>query len=144
MVKPIMLAPGQGTSLQVLADRIRVLATTEQTNGNYEIFELTGPQGSGPPLHLHAWDESYFMIEGTMDIRLGSESISAAPGSFILVPANTPHTFCISSASARFIVFTAKTGAHSFFSALDREVGFPPKSFEDVARVAERQGVHLV
>ena len=50
--------------------------------------------GSGPVLHAHdAVDEGFFVAAGLLEVALGDERHRAAPGSFIWVPRNTPHTF---------------------------------------------------
>ncbi len=134
---------GEGETLQVLQDRLRVLATGENTGGQYEIFELRGPRDSGPPSHSHPWDEAYFMLEGEVEVRVGDRTLTGTPGCFALAPAGTPHSYRIVSPTARFLVFTAKSGAAAFFRSMDREIGFPPPSFEAVVGVAVRQGLRL-
>jgi quercetin dioxygenase-like cupin family protein len=139
----VILGPSDGRTLQVLADSVRVLVTAEQTANRYELFDLTGPQGSGPPPHSHPWDEAYFILEGEVDVRVDDEATHATPGSFVLAPAHAVHTFKIASARSRFIVLTTGSGASSLFEAFDSEVGFPPPSFEKVCQIAERQGLRL-
>ncbi|HVT96965.1 MAG TPA: cupin domain-containing protein [Acidobacteriaceae bacterium] len=56
------------------------------------------PAGSEPqsqaPLHLHhSDDEAWYVLEGSLNIRLGSEVIEARAGSPVLVPRGTPHTY---------------------------------------------------
>ncbi|MGH2842294.1 MAG: cupin domain-containing protein [Solirubrobacteraceae bacterium] len=46
------------------------------------------------PLHVHYGDdEAWHVISGALRFRFGSEEITAAAGSTVLVPAGTPHTF---------------------------------------------------
>ncbi len=134
---------GAGTSLKVLADQIRVLAGAEHTGARYEVFELCGPQGSGPPPHSHPWDEAYFLLEGEVEVVISAETRRANAGDFLLAPGGAVHSFRICSDVARFLVLTSGAGAGAFFRAMDREVGFPPPSFEEVCRVAIRQGLTL-
>jgi quercetin dioxygenase-like cupin family protein len=84
----VIFGPSDGRTLQVLADRVRVLVTGEQTANRYELFDLTGPQGSGPPPPSHRWDEAYFILEGEVDVRVGDEGTHATPGSFVLALRN--------------------------------------------------------
>ncbi|MBL8513596.1 MAG: cupin domain-containing protein, partial [Betaproteobacteria bacterium] len=128
---------------QVLADRIRVLAGAEVTDSKYEFFELSGPEGSGPPPHRHPWDEAYYVLDGNVEIVIAAQVHHAKRGDFLLVPGGTDHSFRIRGGPARFLVLTSGEGAGEFFRAMDREVGFPPPSFDEVCRVAMRQGLIL-
>ena len=139
----VFVDAGGGRKLQVLADQIRVLASGADTGGKYEVFELTGPKDSGPPPHLHPWDEAFFIVEGEIDAHIGDQAVHAAAGSFVRVPANTAHSFRITSPSAKFVVLTTEARTSAFFEAMDREIGFPPPSMEAVLKVAERQGIRL-
>ncbi len=140
---PVFLAPHEGPQLQVLADKIRVLATGVETADKYEAFVLDGAEGSGPPPHSHPWDEAYFILDDEVEVTVGERTTLATPGAFVLAPGNTTHTFKIKSVSSKFLVFTSGRGAAAFFEAMDQEIGFPPPSFEEVCRVAERQGLRL-
>ena len=139
----VFVEPNQGKVLQVLSDKIRVLASGQQTAGKYEVFELSGHEGSGPPPHSHPWDEAYFVLYGEIEVRVGGRQTRAKTGAFVLAPAETVHSFRIVTPSARFIVMTSGSRGSAFFEAMDREIGFPPASFEAVCAVAERQGPRL-
>ncbi|MEZ5666334.1 MAG: cupin domain-containing protein [Alphaproteobacteria bacterium] len=140
--KPLFLGPDEGRWLQVLADRVRVLAAGAETGGRYEMFELSGTQGSGPPRHAHPWDEAYYVVDGAVEIDAGRAwSGVAGPGAFVLVPGEAAHSFRIASPTARFLVLTAAAGAGAFFEAMDREIGFPPPSADAVVGVATRHGL---
>lgn len=46
------------------------------------------------PLHVHrADDEAWYVLEGVLQFRIGQERYEAGPGSAVLVPKGTPHTF---------------------------------------------------
>lgn len=143
MSQTVYVEAGGGKKLQVLADTVRVLANGADSGGLYEVFELTGPEGSGPPPHSHPWDEAYFLLEGEIDAQIGERALRAAAGAFVLVPANATHSFKITSPCAKFVVFTSGAASSAFFEAMDREIGFPPPSMEAVCTVAQRQGIRL-
>jgi quercetin dioxygenase-like cupin family protein len=58
-----------------------------------------GP-GQGPPLHTHPYVEVIFVLEGSATVTLGEEQREAKTGSIVVVPANTPHRFVNSGATA--------------------------------------------
>ena len=46
------------------------------------------------PLHVHrADDEAWYVLEGTLRIRVGDEVFEAGPGSAVLAPKGTPHAY---------------------------------------------------
>jgi quercetin dioxygenase-like cupin family protein len=98
-----------------------VLASADDTGGAFEVFEMTALRDSGPPPHAHPWSESYSIIEGTVDVRIGDKSFSGSAGSFFQIPAGTFHSHRITSDRARMIVVTSPSGATDFFGDVDNE-----------------------
>jgi len=137
----LLIPPRTGTPLQVLQDSMRPLATGEDSNGSFEVFELTGPVNSGPPPHRHPWAEHYFILEGEVEISVGQNQSIAAPGYFVRIPGNTVHTYRIASPTARFLVITSGTEAGEFFTDLDREIDPQALSMEKVIDIATRHQV---
>lgn len=142
-VSTFSLPNGGGDLLQVLDDRVRVLADAVRTGAQYELFEVSGAQGSGPPPHCHPWDEAYYLLEGELDVVIAGETRRARPGDYVFAPGNGIHSFRIVGGPARFLVVTTGAGAGEFFRAMDREIGFPPPSLEAVCALAARHGVVL-
>ncbi|TML68554.1 MAG: cupin domain-containing protein [Actinobacteria bacterium] len=45
-------------------------------------------------LHLHHQeDEAWYVLEGRLGFRVGSDEVDAGPGEGILVPRGTPHSY---------------------------------------------------
>ena len=90
----LVLAPGEGLAI-ARGGRMAIKARGEQTAGAFALLELTQPREiPGPPLHVHReCDETYYVLEGTLTVRLGVRTIDAAAGSFVLIPRGTMHTF---------------------------------------------------
>jgi quercetin dioxygenase-like cupin family protein len=51
------------------------------------------PEGGGPGLHTHPYEETFVIHEGSAMFTAGDETLEAEPGMIIVVPANTPHKF---------------------------------------------------
>ncbi len=69
-------------------------------NDAFVIAEWRDPGGPpGPPrliapLHLHRGDdEAWYVLEGTLQVRVGKEVVEAKAGSAVFVPHGTPHTY---------------------------------------------------
>jgi mannose-6-phosphate isomerase-like protein (cupin superfamily) len=76
-------------------DTVTFLRTARETGG--ELVEFQGevpPGGSGPPAHLHLGaEESFTVVEGLLELRLGRRRLRLGPGETATVPPGTAHTF---------------------------------------------------
>ena len=53
-----------------------------------------GPPRFIAPLHLHNNDdEAWYVLEGTLCVRVGDKDVEAKTGSAVFVPRGTPHTY---------------------------------------------------
>jgi quercetin dioxygenase-like cupin family protein len=85
-----------------------MLATSDQTAGQYTVIEELCPKDSGPPPHIHEWqDEAIYLIEGEITFRAGDQTIHAQAGSFVSIPRGTTHSFRVESETARILNFYA-------------------------------------
>ncbi len=119
--RQLVIGSAEGPRHQVVGDSMRVLAEAADTGGAFEVFEMTGPRDSGPPPHAHPWTESYSVIEGTIDILIGDQTLSGTPGCFFQIPAGTFHSYRITSDMARVLIVTSPSGAADFFREIDSE-----------------------
>jgi len=139
--KPFVVAPQDyAPALNIVGEHVTVLASGEATEG-YEIFYQRGPEGSGPPPHSHPWDESFFVIKGQVDFGIGTESMTAAPGTLVHLPAGTTHWFRFGQGGAEMISLTSRLGASKLFTDLAGEVAPVNPEVEKLADVGSRYGV---
>src|SRR5579864_8212225 len=75
----------------------RVIGSVEN---NFVIAEWQDPGGRpGPPRLIapphvhHSDDEAWYVLEGTLHVRVGDDEVVARAGSSVLVPRGTPHTY---------------------------------------------------
>jgi mannose-6-phosphate isomerase-like protein (cupin superfamily) len=65
-----------GRTIAVVGDVYRFLATGEETNGKYAMWEAIVPPGGGPPPHVHSREEEgFYILEGEITIQIGDERI---------------------------------------------------------------------
>ena len=76
--------------LDVVGVAITVLAPNTRT-GSYEITLQEGPEGAGPPPHSHPWDESFYVVRGSVMFSADGADHLAGPGTLVHVPAGTVH-----------------------------------------------------
>ena len=61
-------------------DKYRFLVTGEETGGAYFAMEALVPPGGGPPPHVHRnEDETFYVLEGRVEFRLGDERVTGRP-----------------------------------------------------------------
>jgi quercetin dioxygenase-like cupin family protein len=120
---PIINSPPQGRTVAVVGDVYRFLATGDDTNGKYALFEaLVGP-GGGPPPHVHSREEEgFYVLEGEITFTVNGERVVATAGMFANMPVGTPHSFKNESVRpARMLISVAPAGLEQMFF----EVGVP-------------------
>jgi len=125
-VEPVVLAPGEGATVQGPAGGpLTFKVRAAQTGGALTAFENVIAPGDGPPLHAHDRErESWYVLEGTLRFKLGEELRAAPAGSFVHVPPGMPHCFQnVGEGPARILVLFSPAGMESFF---DRFAELPP------------------
>lgn len=121
--QPILKNPGEGRTIGVVGDVYRFLATGEETNGKYALFEALVPPGGGPPPHVHSREEEgFYVLEGEITFTINGERVVVAAGMFANMPVGTPHSFKNeSNKPAKMLISLAPAGLENMFF----EVGVP-------------------
>ena len=132
---------GTGPTYWGPGDLYRFLVTGAETGGAYFAMEAVVPPGGGPPPHTHAReDETFYVLEGAVDFRLGEERVTAGPGDFVNVPRGCVHNFHNSGADvARLILTFTPAGIEHFFEeTLERALDPTQPPPDNVAEVSAR------
>ena len=151
--QPTMRKPGEGRTIAVVGDVYRFLATGEDTDGKYALWEAIVPPGGGPPPHVHSKEEEgFYILEGEITFLVGEERVVATAGTFANMPVGTPHSFKNESGKpARMLISVAPAGLEQMFF----EVGVPlpegsttalPPTKEEIEKllaVAPRYGIEI-
>lgn len=73
---------------------MKVLLATEFSGGAVSIIMSRHEPGEGPPDHVHfSQEEILFIIEGTYELAIGSQTATAGPGTLVFIPRNVVHRF---------------------------------------------------
>ena len=97
-----VLQPGEGRPIDLGVFRMVVKATRDETGGSFSLLEAEEPAGFGPPLHIHHdAAEAFYVLEGEYIIHVGEREYSCPAGSFIFIPAGTPHGFRVGTMVSR-------------------------------------------
>lgn len=114
---PIINSPPQGRTIAVVGDVYRFLATGDDTNGKYALWEALVPPGGGPPPHVHSREEEgFYVLEGEITFTVNGERVVATAGMFANMPVGTPHSFKNESDQpARMLISVAPAGLEKMF-----------------------------
>jgi quercetin dioxygenase-like cupin family protein len=70
-----------------------ILLKGSDTGGRYCLIDMVVPPGGGPPPHRHDFEEMFTVMEGEVELTVRGETVRAAAGASVNVPANAPHSF---------------------------------------------------
>ena len=123
--KPYMLNNEEGQFLQALGASVSIKATSEQTGGVFNLFEVSCPPGYTTPLHIHyTEDVAVYVLEGALTFFWGNEKKKAVAGSYFFQPRGTPHGFRVDDGTpTRILYITMPAGFDRF--VLEHELPTP-------------------
>lgn len=121
----------------------RLVAPGSVTQGEFGLFETTVEPGGGTPfLHYHTgYSESFYVLEGRLQLHLGDDVAETGPGGFAYVSRHGLHGFTnIHDEPARaLILFTPGAPREDYFremAELYQQVSEPTR--EQLDEVAAR------
>ena len=114
--KPYMLNNEDGQFLQSLGAMVSIKATSEQTGGVFNLFEVSCAPDYVTPLLVHyTEDVAVYVLDGALTFFWGSEKKEALTGSYFFQPRGVPHGFRVEgNTSARILYMTVPAGFDRF------------------------------
>jgi quercetin dioxygenase-like cupin family protein len=86
--------PDGGRSIWLLGMLVTFKAVSEETGGEYSLYELTVPPQLGALPHIHhAETEAFYVLEGEVEFLKGERTVSARVGEFVFIPRGVVHGF---------------------------------------------------
>ena len=143
-----------GTAYWGPGELMTFLATGEETGGAFFMAEISVAPGGGTPPHIHSReDEAFRLLEGTLTIQVGGNTITASAGDFAFLPRGIAHSFKnTGDGYAKALVLITPAGLEGFFTevftpAADRSAAPPTTMEELIGRAlgaAPRYGLELL
>jgi quercetin dioxygenase-like cupin family protein len=95
----------------------------EQSDGAISVIENTVPaRWDGPPLHRHAFDETFYVLDGELTFQVEDELYTAAAGALAFAPGGVDHTLAnLTDAPARYLLLCTPAGFEGYFARLAAE-----------------------
>ena len=152
--EPTIDTPPQGRTVAVVGDVYRFLATGQETNGRYALWEALVPPGGGPPPHAHSREEEgFYVLDGEITFTVNGERMVAGPGTFANMPVGTPHFFKNEGdRPARMLISVVPDGLERMFfecgvPLAEGATAAPPPTRDEIERllaVAPGYGIRML
>jgi quercetin dioxygenase-like cupin family protein len=108
---------GSGPAYWGPGDQVRFILTGAQTGGAFFLAEVLVPPGGGPPPHIHEReDETFYLLQGTLTVRVGEQAFDASQGDCAHLPRGIVHSFRnTGKENARMLVTATPAGIEKYF-----------------------------
>lgn len=149
---PISTGSNEGKNISVIGDTYRILVSGKQTDGAFAVIDMLIPPGGGPGPHAHAdLDESFFIVDGEIEVKSELGNYTASKGAFVSIPkGGVVHSFKNTTDKIAHLLCTVvPAGMEDFFEEIGQPIAFeqflpPPEMNEafikQLQEVAEKHG----
>jgi mannose-6-phosphate isomerase-like protein (cupin superfamily) len=144
--KPIALAPGEGKTMVVLGTSYTIKVAGETTGGAFCLVESVVPSQVGVPPHVHQREqETFYILEGTMEIQCAGRTIMATPGTTVTLPKNVPHAYRNpANVPMKCLVLIEPAGFEGFFEEVAKLPADQPPDLGKIAAIGQKYGLELL
>jgi quercetin dioxygenase-like cupin family protein len=137
---PLTIGPDNGQNLSVVGDNYRILVSGKQTGGAFATIDMLIPPGGGPGPHAHPdFQESFYVIDGEIEVKSESGTYTAKKGSFVSIPkGGIVHCFKNKTDQmAHLLCMVVPSGLEEFFMEIGKPVAIgeflPPPPMDEEA-----------
>lgn len=120
-----------GRNFDLSGDKVTIKTSATDTGGAYSLMHWIVTGGGGAPYHVHEkYEETFYVLAGSLDFTLGHETVQVGPGDLIRAPAGTRHAYCNRSDSdpvEMLVVFTPGGIEELFYKY--RDDGADPQTY---------------
>jgi mannose-6-phosphate isomerase-like protein (cupin superfamily) len=122
---------GSGDTFDLGVVKMKLIASGEDTKGEFALAEWDGSEGPWTIPHLHRnTQESFYVLDGAFTFVCGDQEVVAEAGSYLLVPPGTPHVLRANTSRGRLLTVMVPGGLDGMFRELSR---LPSDSLRDPA-----------
>ena len=130
---------------------VHVRASAAGTGGQYTLLDVQLPPNAASPLHVHyTEDEGFYVLDGSVTIEVGDDSVTLGPGQHAFGPRNIPHRFEVGPDGAHMLWVLTPGGFEAFVEEASVPAAaptLPPPDLEppeDIAEIVRRHGNELL
>lgn len=136
--RPITLGREDGVNISLVGNTYRILVSGKDTGGTFATIDMLVPPGGGPGPHAHAdFEETFYVMEGEIEVKSEFGSYIASKGSFIAIPkGGVVHAFKNkTNQTAHLLCTVVPAGLENFFEEVGQPVAagqfLPPKPMDE-------------
>ena len=124
MAQSVLFSAGEGDSVSLRGTEVTFKVKSGQADGA-SLTEWVAAPGFDTGLHVHErLEETWYVLDGELEFRLGEEVLIAAAGACVFVPAHLPHAFANrSQAPAKFLLMMSPPTHDRYFIELAEILG---------------------
>jgi quercetin dioxygenase-like cupin family protein len=112
------------TPLLPLLEQVAATSRLGPGGTSLTVVESTLAAGLMPPLHSHDVDEAFHVLDGSVVVYAGGETVRLEAGESIVAPSSVPHTHRAATERARWLSMTFASSAGRYEDFV-RAVGTP-------------------
>jgi mannose-6-phosphate isomerase-like protein (cupin superfamily) len=119
MSQAVTREPRQGRTVSLRGTRVRFTVESTHAKGA-SCTEWEAAPGFDTGLHVHdRLEETWYVIDGELEFRLGEETFKATAGATVFVPPRVAHAFANrTGAPAKFLLILSPPGHDRYFDEL--------------------------
>lgn len=134
-----------GSPIRFIGKETFVKLAGDTTPGSITILQDTSPAHHGPPLHLHDFEEFFYILSGKFLFEVEGQQFEARPGDFAYAPPGVPHVFQnVTDEPATMLVIARPGGLEDYFLELSERMMSDPGNVNALNAVARRYGVTVL
>ena len=117
--QPVLLSAGQGHSVSLRGTEVTFKVPSARAE-RASLTEWVATPGFDTGLHVHErLEETWYVLDGEVEFRVGEETFQAAPGACVFVPPRVPHAFANRTETpARFLLILSPPTHDRYFVEL--------------------------
>jgi quercetin dioxygenase-like cupin family protein len=139
--QPLVVKRGEAETIKALGSEIMFLS---REPGVWSLMQVNVPRGVGAAPHDHDFDESYYVLSGSLWLTVAGKEVVLGAGEFVRIPGETVHGFKGTSDSPTQILILQSPGdAEEFFRACAREIKNISADFARMPELGARYGIRF-
>ncbi len=139
-----VFGPGEGEHHEARGSHMYFKAIAQTTGGRFSLMERSLPPGGRmSPAHAHSdCEEAFFVLDGQITFVLDGSELTKGPGTFVLVPGGTAHTFGNRTSDLARLLVLHSPALDAYFIELEALWRGPrPPSVEEERALMSRHGM---
>ena len=115
----VWLEPSEGRTVSLRGTEVRFKVESDRAEGA-SCVEFSAEPGFDTGLHVHErLEETWYILDGEVEFRVGDDEFAAAPGACVFVPPRVPHAFANrTDTPAKFLLIMSPPGHDRYFDEL--------------------------